>query len=266
MKSILTLLKGFVIGVAKIIPGISGSVLALSLGVYEKVLNIAGNIREIRMRDIIYLFWLMIGILLGITLFAGIVKFFLNKHYLMTMALFIGMIAGGIPSLVLKTKFNFQNIGLFIIAFAIIILIEALGSGYGNIDVNGQLYFNMGITEAFTTLIPGISGTAIFMAFGWYETLLDLFTGIGLIKTRFSYLLLFVLGFAIVGFIIMKIINYFLNNHTSATYSVILGFMMGSLFLICKDIICLKISVFNGILGVILFIVGLSMNKIIKYS
>ena len=115
-------------------------------------------------------------------------------------------------------------------------------------------------------MIPGISGTAIFMAFGWYETLLDLFTGIGLIKTRFSYLLLFVLGFAIVGFIIMKIINYFLNNHTSATYSVILGFMMGSLFLICKDIICLKISVFNGILGVILFIVGLSMNKIIKYS
>lgn len=76
MKSILTLLKGFVIGVAKIIPGISGSVLALSLGVYERVLNIAGNIREIRMRDIIYLFWLMIGILLGITLFAGIVKFF----------------------------------------------------------------------------------------------------------------------------------------------------------------------------------------------
>ena len=168
--------------------------------------------------------------------------------------------------MVLRTKFNFQNIILFFIAFVIVILIEALGSGYGDIDVNGQLYFNMGITEAFTTLIPGISGTAIFMAFGWYEILLDLFTGIGLIKTRISYLLLFVLGFVIFGFIIMKVINYFLSHHTSATYSVILGFMMGSLFLICKDIIYLKISVFNGILGTFLFIAGLSMNKIIKYS
>lgn len=266
MNYILIIFKGFLIGVAKIIPGISGSVLALALGVYERVLNIVSNIKEITLKDINYLFWLIVGILFGISVFAGIIKFLLHNYFVLTTSLFIGMIAGGVPALAKKTRFNIHNLVLFMIAFSFIFLTELLGSNFFDIKINGQLYLGMGIVEAFTTLIPGISGTAIFMALGWYDVLLDLFTGIGLFKTNILYLLLFISGFIVFGLIIMKVINYFLMKFKCETYSVILGFMMGSLCLIFKNLIYIKFTVFEGIVSIILFIIGLYMNKIIKYS
>ncbi len=263
MNNFLTVIKGFIIGIAKIIPGVSGSVLALSLGVYERVIDIVSNIKNIKLEDIKYLFLLMIGLLIGITSFAGGVKFCLDNYYLHTILLFTGLIIGGIPNLFKEINFKLKNIPPIAISILIVVLISNLTNNSNSLKINNLLYFNMGITEAFTTIIPGISGTAIFISLGWYETLLEIFTGISLFKTKFSYIVFFIIGFITAGLFIIKIISYLLTKHKSNTYSIILGFVIGSIFIMLKTINFNTYSIINIISGIFVLIIGMYINKII---
>ena len=97
-------IKGLIIGIGKIIPGVSGLVIAISFGLYEKgidaINNYFGNVKE----NTKFLLVLGSGILLSIILMSNLIKILLNKYYFLTMLLFIGLISGGIPSLFSKNK------------------------------------------------------------------------------------------------------------------------------------------------------------------
>ena len=93
MKNIIiNLLKGIVIGIGKIIPGVSGAVIAISLGVYEKGLE---AITKINKENIKFLINIGSGIVISIILFSKLILYFMNNYYLPTMLLFIGLIIGG---------------------------------------------------------------------------------------------------------------------------------------------------------------------------
>ena len=79
MRYLILFLKGILIGVAKIIPGVSGALLSISLGVYEKIMYIISNIRKVRFDDIKFLFFLMSGVCIGIAFLCGSVMWCLDN-------------------------------------------------------------------------------------------------------------------------------------------------------------------------------------------
>ena len=90
------LFKGIIIGIGKIIPGVSGSMLAVSMGLYENLIYSVNNFFDNPKKNFFFLTKLAIGVLIGIVLFSNIIKYFLEEYYIYTMTLFIGLILGGI--------------------------------------------------------------------------------------------------------------------------------------------------------------------------
>ena len=84
------ILKGFLIGIGKIIPGFSGALLAISFNVYDKLINSITNFFSNKNENIIFLLNLSIGIISGIILFSKIILYLLNNYYLYTTIFFTG--------------------------------------------------------------------------------------------------------------------------------------------------------------------------------
>lgn len=214
----LLLLKGFVIGIGKVIPGVSGSVLAIRLGVYENMISALNNL--FKKDSIIYLTKLCIGILAAIILGSKVLIVLFDRYHLILKYLFIILITLGVPSVLKNTTSYISSI----ITFIVYILI--LNIPNFNININ---YYMIGSLEAITTIIPGISGTAIFISLGIYEELLNIFSNVYLLNL--NILIPFGLGLLITTLILVRFIDYCFTNYRSKTYGVILGLLIGSIFM-----------------------------------
>ncbi|MCI9234200.1 MAG: DUF368 domain-containing protein, partial [Bacilli bacterium] len=93
------ILKGFVVGLGKIIPGVSGGMLAMVLGIYEESVQAVAHFFKNFRKNILFLGALGIGIMLAIVFMSGVIDFSLEHYYLPTMLLFIGLMIGGSASL-----------------------------------------------------------------------------------------------------------------------------------------------------------------------
>jgi len=174
-------LKGFIIGIGKIMPGVSGSMLAISLNVYEKLLAIIADIKNITFPKFKFLFSIILGAMISITLFSRGVKWLLGSFYFPIMLLFIGLILGGLPDITneIKTKkANIKNILIFIFALTLSYTLTILDTVNVAGSKNIFSYFILGLIEAFSSIVPGISGTAIYMSLGVYDMILEFFSNI----------------------------------------------------------------------------------------
>ena len=251
----INILKGIFIGMGKIIPGVSGSLIAMSLGVYEKCIDIISNFfTEIRY-NYKFIFELCLGFLLSFILFSNVIYYFITNHYFLTMCLFIGLIIGTVPNILSRNKIESKRDYIYIfISFLIIILISFLGKGYINIenDFNGYLFTVLiGFIDAVTMIIPGISGTAIFMVLGVYEFVLLLFS-----KLLFPFIIFFGIGLMIGVYITSKLINYCFKNFNHQTYLLILGFVFSSLLFLIIDTFSKSFNLLEFVVGIILIIFG----------
>lgn len=281
--------KGFIIGIGKIIPGVSGSMLAISMGVYERALRIISKIRDMKWSDFLFIISLVIGVFIGISVFSKGVKWLLDEYYFSTMLLFVGLIISGLPELVKEFKnekmggeVKVKYLVLFILAFTFSYFLTKLGAGSFNIgsdsDVtmsfwNVCLFFIIGLLEAFSSIVPGISGTAIFMSLGCYDMLLSFYENI-LNPNYWGFGLVFFAGVIIGIFLLAKIITYLLSYHKKVTYSAILGFMLSSLFIMflmiyedkcfITDILCNPLLLFKNVLFIFIgYYLGIKINKIL---
>ena len=147
----------------------------------------------------------------------------------------------------------------FICFFLLYYLINI--NGGDNTSSSSDLYFFIGATESITTIIPGISGTAIFMALGWYDSVLNIYEGISSFNIEPMVIVLFLSGFLISTVLLSKIISYLFSNHKVLAYSGVLGFMMSSIFLMFKDIFSYDFSFLELIIGILLCILGYLITK-----
>ena len=166
------LIKGFIIGIGKILPGVSGALLAILMGVYDKSIDYIINFKRNKKESIKYLLPIGIGILLSIILFSKVIYYTLSKYYFEVMMLFIGLIIGTTPSIINKTekKDNYLVIISFLIFF--FISISNIDNTYikQNNYIDSLVYFISGITEAIGTVVPGVSSSALLMIEGTYNT------------------------------------------------------------------------------------------------
>lgn len=270
LNTFILLLKGFVIGIGKIIPGVSGAMLAISFGLYEKCLyaitNFFKNIKE----NLKLLIPLGIGVVLAIVLGSKIIAFLLINFYLPTILLFIGLIIGGMPSFI-KEVFNYRPTIKRKFAFTICFLIVFL---LAFIKIDNQyfiypnyktaIYFIMGLIDAATMIIPGISGTAIFMLLGVYEISLSLFSNLTSIDSIINHLPLLIpfgSGLLIGILIVSSMMNRLLKRYKASTYYGILGFQLSAIILIFMECFKNTYNLLTIILGFLFVVIGIMIGK-----
>ncbi len=253
------ILKGILIGIGKILPGVSGSLIAISLGVYYKSIHIIGNIYKINKNDLIFLSNLLIGICISIVLFSKLIINLLNIYYIQTMLLFLGLITGCINGLlkIIKKDLNFINIIFLLFPLLIILLINVINIKI-NISINYFTIFFLGILESITMILPGVSGTALFMYLNIYQNIL------GLMSTITLDSIIFITGI-IIGFILFsKIISIILLKYKIKLLYVITGLMISTILIILKDTLNCDYDFISLLTGTILFVIGYFITK--KYS
>jgi len=245
------ILKGFIVGLGKIIPGVSGSMLAMTLGIYENVIEAVTNFFSNPKKHLKLLMNFGIGVFLAIIIFSKIILFLLTNYYNETMYLFLGLILGTLIPFSKNLKINIKNILIFIIFISLMFLVTYLDTSTKFIfsgSIFNYLYvIFLGIIDAFTSIVPGISGTAIFMILGVYEFVLNI------LGSPFSLLFIFYLFGMVFGIIVIcYIMNYLLKNKKEETYSIIFAFMIGSILILFLDLI----QSFNFYL-LLIFIIGI---------
>ena len=212
--------KGIIIGLGKVIPGVSGSLLAIRLNVYEDIISSINNIFNNFKDNVFYLFKVGLGILISIVFGSNIIMYCLNNYHTITMTIFLLLILSGVP-MIIKQANNYYIAFITFIVYMLILFVPKLEIFHN--------YFFIGFIEAFTTIVPGISGTALFMSLGLYEDYLSMFSNIYLFE--FNKLIPFSLGLLIGALIIVRFINYCFRKYRDKTYSAILGLLIGSIVL-----------------------------------
>lgn len=256
-------MKGFFIGLGKIIPGVSGSVMAISFGIYDKVLDIISHPFKKIKDNISFILPIMLGFIIAVVTSSNILYYLINKYYVIMMLLFIGLIIGGLPKLMKEFKFNISNTIIFIISFLIIILLSLVKQNEKSVSFSSLSFIFIGLIEAFTTIVPGISGTAIMMLLGCYNSVLEMFSNIFLIS-NLKYLIPFLIGVLIGAIIISKIITFLLKKYRGKVFSSILGFMFASTILLIMQLIPRINNIIEIIIGLILMFFGIKLSSLLS--
>ncbi len=271
MKSIILVIKGFFIGLANIIPGVSGGTLAITLGIYEQLIGCISHIFKNLKENIKFLIPIVIGAVLSIITLSHAISFSLENYVLPTILFFIGAILGGIPMLVNKVSGNrlkISNIIIFLITFSLIILLLFLNGenvvSFENMSiVDYLLLFVVGIVASATMVIPGVSGSAVLMTIGYYKPILDVIkdiTDFSNLTNNLMILIPFGIGVIIGILLIAKLLEFLFKNYEVKTYYGVLGFIFASIIaIIYQNLIINSSFVFSIpslIIGIILFILG----------
>lgn len=234
-----------VIGMANIIPGVSGGTLAVVLGIYDKLIEAISNFfskPEKRKAYAILLATVFLGAASAIVLLANLMTYLLAAHYQLTMFAFMGLIAGGVPTIWRAhpdMKTNVARLVSFIIGAAIVIIPAMLdvktqetaaanSSAVLEIGLAGYgVLLAAGFMAGGGMIVPGVSGSFILVLMGQYAMILSAIKGFVVMP------LLFVGAGAATGILVFsKLIETALKKTPANTYYFILGLVIASLWVI----------------------------------
>lgn len=260
MKSWADILKGLAIGVANIIPGVSGGTMAFILGIYEKLTEAIGEFFTNKSKRAEYFWFLLriaLGAGLGILLFAKLIDFLLHSSTFQvpTFFFFAGLIAGSIP-FILKSHHDMNatpdRIIILMIALALVVISALLGEGktkeivphvVATLDLHvvqiqltslsiGRVFWLLfcGFFASASMIVPGFSGSALLVTLGEYRHVVEYLNQLNITP-------LFVLGIGgVLGILaVARLIDWLLKHHTARTLYFILGLMIASLFQIFME-------------------------------
>ena len=271
MINLKLIFKGMLIGLAKIIPGISGSLLAVSLGIYTVAIEaISHPFKKIK-ENIIFLGNVGLGVIVAISLFSGIISFFLERYFFLTVLLFIGFIVGTFPALFKEANICGKRDLIFIISVSfLIVFLSSFKSTnqfiYKNTLLNNFLVYIFGFIDASAMVIPGISGTAIFLLIGCYPFILHLFASFPFFMSNSNFVcyILFGLGLFSGIIIISKLMNYAFKNYKRKTYLCIVAFAISSILLLLVDIFSISFLWSDLLFGIFLFFIGYRVSSFLN--
>ncbi|MCH5273615.1 MAG: DUF368 domain-containing protein [Lachnospiraceae bacterium] len=247
MNFLLDIVRGVVIGIANIIPGVSGGTMMVAMGIYDKLIgSITGIFKQLK-KSIRTLFPYVIGMIAGIAAFSYLLtKVLLVKFPLPTAFAFIGLIAGGIPVLVKRAKKSTKGgfvscAAVFVLFFALIIAMQFLGEGAEKAVtpsvLNVVVMAVMGVLAAAAMVIPGVSGSLLLLAFGYYNPITEAVTefiaavfhrNLPVLLEKTAILFPFGIGVLLGIFFVAKLIEWLLARHEKLTYCGILGLVAAS--------------------------------------
>lgn len=234
--------RGFAIGIAFIIPGFSGGTVAVILGIYDKMIAaVTGIFKQFR-SSILFLLPIAIGMGLAFAALFFPIKIALTYAAFPTLCLFVGLMLGGMVPVVNKAagKGNglFGRIIAGVICCAVAVGVGFLPEGFtaptlGNSMnvVDYLLLFAVGALAACALVVPGISGSMLLLAFGYYTPIMYDVIGNFIAAPGINILILVVLivGMAAGFFFISFLMRYLMYKFPRGTYYAIIGFVLGSI-------------------------------------
>lgn len=182
MQFLKNMCKGAVIGIANIIPGVSGGTMAVSMGIYDRLIHCITHLFKEFKKSILFLFPILLGAAAALVASAFGLEYLFGNYPVPTNFLFIGLILGGLPAMCKKVKGNRVKAGhviSFLIFFVLVTGLALLGEKEGAAaDLSFHLLnviklFFVGMIASATMVIPGVSGSMILLLIGYYHPIIE---------------------------------------------------------------------------------------------
>lgn len=180
-----SILKGMLIGIANIIPGVSGGTMMVSMGIYDKLIHCITHLFSEFKQSVKFLFPIAIGMGIAIIASAFGLEWLFESFPVEANLLFTGLILGSLPILWKNVKGSKLKIGHLISALAFFALVVGMAAFGGTEGAAADLTFNLvnvlklfviGIVASATMVIPGVSGSMVLMLLGFYQPVLGAIT------------------------------------------------------------------------------------------
>ncbi len=219
-------LKGILVGLGAVAPGLSGSVLLVIFGLYQRTITAVSTIFKNFKKNMQFLLPLVAGIGLGIILFSKLVDYLLTAHEMQTRYGFLGLILGSIPLFYREVKKNGYQKKYYILVLA------AFAAGILLFNVNRQMFpvvtkpslpqsILLGVAVAASYIVPGVDSAAILSALGLYNLWVH-----ALATLNFAVLLPAAVG-AVAGVLVVStLMNWLIGKCYTGTFSVIFGLFL----------------------------------------
>ena len=272
-------LKGMLIGIANIIPGVSGGTMAVSMGIYDRLISCISHPFKDFKNNVLFLIPIVLGMGLAIVASAFGIDYLFETFPLQTNLLFIGLILGSLPAIYKKVKsatMRLGHIAAAIFFFSLVVGMAMLNGANGNyvqLEVTFIALvklFLIGVLASATMVIPGVSGSMMLLLLGYYNPILDtikeFFTAvIGLNFEALLAAMLILVPFGIgvlVGMVgIAKIIEVIFARFPLYAYWAIIGLLFASPIAILMVGTFKEITMISILTSVLTFGVGLVISK-----
>lgn len=268
LENLLLILKGFILGIANIIPGVSGGTLAMTMGIYEDIIKSISSILKTPKKSLKLLLYLGIGAALSILILSKLLNYTLTNYAFATTLFFIGLIVGGFPLLLKKAKGHKVSLGYllsFLSTTSLVIILRLLQTSENTVSLNNISLFTMiilllvGMLAASTMVIPGVSGSFVLMLIGFYKPILNTIsniTKINLLGHNLLILVPFGIGVLLGIVITAKVIEYLLKKYEIYTYYGIYGFILSSILVLILNVYNKATGIPEVVVGILLVLLG----------
>ena len=272
MKILKLILAGIVIGVANVIPGVSGGTMAVVFGIYDELIGVISfNIKQIFSK---WRFWLPLGLGMGIGIiaFSKIVTFLFEHFPVQTQYFFVGIVLGSIPLILKRTSLALKRETLGNWISALVGLVIMLLMVFINTDsmvsiIQTELTFGLGAKllvggalAAFAMIIPGISGSFLMVILGVYSTIIAAISDFNL-----PIICVVAVGVIIGIFAGAKGVQVLLGKFPNQTYGAIFGLVIGSVFAILPFRETVSFFVDGKILGFVIALVCAAAGFVLAF-
>lgn len=275
--------KGILIGMGAILPGVSGGMIAASLNVYSELIEALNNFTKTPIKAVIKIWQYLLGIFLGVLVGFLIIALVYSKIPIPTTFIFLGIILSTLPFYIKKVELKTLKFKHYLTAFITAIILIAtlfLTQSNHNFETNYLIMIIVGIMLALSLIVPGLSGTMLLMALGFYKplvnmfkTVLDLIVDINIngVLGYIPYLLVLGVSGLLALILLAKLIDYLIKNYQRMFDVSILAIIITSPFTILyslhlEDTTLFRstkwyVYVISGILLVVSFCVFYYLNK-----
>lgn len=221
------LIKGIIVGIGFILPGLSGGVLAVIVGMYDPLIRFLANLKDKFLKNLLFFLPFAIGAAVGIVLFAVVVEKAFGKYAAQFVCLFVGFVAGTFPSLYKtagKQGRKSKDILILILSAAgIFVLMLVGGKQLTEVNPNMLSWLASGLLMGLGLIVPGLSPSNFLIYFGMYDKMAT-----GIKDFDFAVIFPLVIGFILCVILFSKIAAYLFKKYYSGMYHFILGLVIGS--------------------------------------
>ena len=272
-----SILKGMVIGIANIIPGVSGGTMMVAMGIYDKLIHCITHLFSEFKKSVLFLLPIVIGMGIAIVASAFGLEYLFANFPIQTNLLFIGLILGGLPAIWKNVKGNSIKAGHILSCLVFFVLVAGLaivGEREGaaadlsfNV-INVAKLFGVGVIASATMVIPGVSGSMILLLMGYYNPIITcisdfirslLALNVDGILQGFGVLVPFGIGVVVGIFAIAKLVEIIFEKAPLYAYWAIIGLIVAS------PVAIIAMGSFPGItvLGVVTGVIALAAGVVV---
>jgi len=221
-------LKGFVVGMGGVSPGLSGSILMVAFGLYRDVIDCLATITIDTKKKLAFLLPIFGGMLVGIVIFSRIISHLLTTFEFLTRLTFFGLLLGAIPLVYGEVKKNNditkKHYIIIAVTFIVCFVVFTLGISiepWGELSILGSFIF--GLMAITTTIVPGLEAASFLSTFGLYGHWLE-FTSLRNVTAQHYVPTL--IGGAIGAIVMSKLFSFLFKKDYTTTFSVLFGFFL----------------------------------------